>query len=89
MGSCASKDVKVSTENKATNKKPTTGKSRLGAAEEKLLKDTVERDNSISAREAAARAAENRYKAKTDKDKESSERLKAMKLMSKSEKGLQ
>jgi uncharacterized protein YaiL (DUF2058 family) len=89
MGCFASKSAKVSgqTDNK-NGKKPTTGKSRLLAVEAKLSKpETLEKTNSTSAREAAAKAAEERYKANVDKQKESSERLKAMKLMSKAEKG--
>lgn len=94
MGSCFSKtkDVPV------VKEKTTTGKSRLNSTGHRLGDNEKQTTNELTSsgggapktdsREAAARAAEERYNSRQNELKTSQDKLKSMAKLSKSEKGL-
>lgn len=84
VGCCAARDSKVS-----QNEKVVTGNDRTTKFNQKPTptnRDTAA--NTVSAKEAAAQAAEKRYNDNLAKQKESSQRLKDLKLKLRSDKGI-
>lgn len=85
MGSCASKDKELKTTEPARENP----RSRIGAKSSSGQVLGGVEGNSLTTKEAAARAAELRYQNHQDQLKNSKAKLKAMEKISKKEKGLE